>query len=156
MALHPISSACKAEHGLAITNKTATFAQKANMNQDLTRFVKYGAVGVLNTAVTYISFVVLRALGMGLDLSNLASYALGMCNSFVLNKLWVFRRRNTRWTAEGLNFLAGAWICWGIQWLVFRAALLWVSEYWAQLVGMAAYTVFNYLYNRLVTFRPRT
>lgn len=126
------------------------------MNKDLTRFVKYGAVGVLNTAVTYVSFVVLRALGVGLDLSNLASYALGMCNSFVLNKLWVFRRRGTRWTVEGIYFLAGAGVCWGIQWLVFRAALLWVSEYWAQLIGMVAYTVLNYLYNRLVTFRPRS
>lgn len=123
------------------------------MNQELARFMKYGSAGVLNTAITFFSFMWLRAVDCDLDVANFASFALGMCNSFVLNKLWVFRRRGTRWVAEAAWFLGGALLCWGLQWLVFRAALLLWEEWWAQLAGMVAYTAFNYLFNRLVTFR---
>ena len=141
----------------AVSGKTATFAETAEiMNQEIIRFVKYGFVGVLNTAITFFSFMALRAADCNLDAANFISFALGMCNSFALNKVWVFRRRGTRWLTEAAWFLGGALLCWGLQWLVFRGALLLWSEWWAQLVGMAAYTVFNYLFNRFVTFRRRS
>ena len=58
------------------------------------RFFKFGAVGVVNTAIT---FVVFNLVVLGLDASavvgNLVGYSVGFANSFWLNRMWTFGDR---------------------------------------------------------------
>jgi putative flippase GtrA len=58
------------------------------------RFFKFGAVGVVNTAIT---FVVFNLVVLGLDASavvgNLVGYSVGFANSFWLNRRWTFGDR---------------------------------------------------------------
>lgn len=115
--------------------------------------VKYGLVGVVNTAVTAGAYFVLRWLGVQIDIANFLSYVAGILNSFVLNKLWVFRQREGRWLRQGSVFFFGALLCWALQWAAFRGLLLVMPERWAYLVAMCVYPGLNYLFNRLVTFR---
>ena len=115
--------------------------------------VKYGAVGVLNTAITAIVYYVLRKLDVGVDLANLVSYEVGFVNSYVWNRLWVFRSHRHDWQREGVTFWVGAHLCWGIQWGVFRGLLSVVPEAWSYAVSMCVYPVLNYFYNRLITFK---
>lgn len=116
------------------------------------RFLRFGLVGLLNTALTFFLFAGLRALGVGVDMSNLLSYAAGMLNSFVCNKLWVFRCHGSRWRKEALLFFAGTGGCWALQWCCFRMLLTVMPEMWAQLCGMGCYTLLNFVYNRQVAF----
>lgn len=115
--------------------------------------VKYGMVGVANTAVTAATFFLLRQAGVGEDISNLLSYVAGVLNSFVMNKLFVFRDKATPWMRQGVTFFLGAAVCWLLQWGAFRALLSLIPEAWAYFAAMIVYNMLYYLYNRLVTFR---
>ncbi len=126
------------------------------MNKEIVRMVKYGLVGVMNTLITLVLFFILRRFGTDVDVANFVSYAAGILNSFVWNKLWVFRARGGAWGREAALFLLGALGCWGVQWLAFRGMLLLMAESVAYLLGMVVYTAANYGFNRLVTFRKDT
>lgn len=119
---------------------------------EIIRLVKFGSVGVLNTALTFFLFWGLRSIGVGLNTSNVLSYIGGGINSFVCNKLWVFKAQGSAWIKEALLFALGLGICWAIQWVVFILALAYCPELAAQAIGMVVYTMCNYLYNRLITF----
>ncbi len=59
--------------------------------------LRYGLAGVLNTLVGF-SVIIALDVGLGLDahLANAAGYAIGVCVSFVLSKLFVFKDRQTK------------------------------------------------------------
>lgn len=115
---------------------------------------KFVVVGVMNTAVTYVVYVALRALGVSIFAANLAGYVAGVANSFVWSRRWVFRRRTGRIGRQAALFVAGFGLCYGVQWLALRALLVaGVDEYVAQLLAMCVYTGLNFLFNRCLTFR---
>lgn len=126
---------------------------RANVRKETWLLVKYGMVGVVNTLVTALTFFLLRWFGVQEDVANLLSYVAGILNSFVMNKLFVFRDRRTGWTRQGALFFLGAALCWMLQWLAFRGMLTVMSETWAYLAAMLVYNVLYYIYNRIVTFR---
>jgi len=126
---------------------------KKKLERETWLLVKYGAVGVLNTAVTAAAYALLRWGGVGIDLSYFLSYVAGILNSFVWNKTLVFRDREGRWLRQGLVFVAGAAGCWGVQWAVFRLLLTLTNEGVAYVVSLPVYPVINYLFNRLAVFR---
>ncbi len=122
--------------------------------EEIVRLAKFGAVGVTNTAVTYLVYVGLRALGAGVYGANLAGYVAGVVNSFVWSRRWVFRRADGRVGRQVVWFVVGFAVCYGFQWLALRGLLAaGVGEYVAQLLAMCVYTGLNFLFNRLFTFR---
>ncbi len=125
------------------------------MNREFLFLIKYGAVGVANTAITIVGFFLLRQAGVGIDVANFVAYAAGVLNSFLCNKLWVFRSHGGHWGREALLFLIGALVCWALQWLVLRGLLLYLSEDVAFILGMGFYTAAYYLFNRFLTFKPK-
>ena len=128
-------------------------AMKADIKKETTLLIKYALVGVTNTAVTALVYFLLRWFDVQEDLSNLLSYIAGILNSFVLNKLFVFRDRQSGWSRQGAVFFIGAGLCWLLQWFAFRGLLLVIPETWAYLLAMVVYNVLYYLYNRLITFK---
>lgn len=135
------------------------------------QFIKYALVGVLNTLVTLSTiFLCKSVIGINPLVSNAIGYVAGVINSFLWNKTWVFRSHDS-YLREALIFLVGFILCYGIQFLT-----VWVLSYksplndfeWnilgfvlsgyglATLVGNLVYTIANYIYNRLVTFRRGT
>ena len=135
------------------------------------QFIKYALVGVLNTLVTLsIIFLCKSVIGINPLVSNAIGYVAGVINSFLWNKTWVFRSHDS-YLREALIFFVGFMLCYGIQFLT-----VWVLSYksplndfeWdilgfvlsgyglATLVGNLVYTIANYIYNRLVTFRRGT
>lgn len=128
------------------------------VRESLLQFVRYGIVGVVNTLVTLASYWLLKWAGTGIGAANALSYALGMACSFTLNKRWTFRAAGRRYGREVALFVAGGALCWGVQWLAFKAMLTaGVPEVVAQVAGMVVYTVLNFLFNKCITFsKPRT
>ena len=125
-------------------------------------------VGVMNTLVTLILIFIFKTL-FGIDeyVSNAIGYVGGLINSFFWNKKWVFRSQRGMWK-EAFKFGLGFLLCYGIQLLavwalnehtflqtvLFNIGFYTVSGYAiATLIGMLLYTLLNFLYNRLVTFR---
>lgn len=118
---------------------------------------KYGIVGVGNTLITIIVYFLLRRLGTEPGIANAAGYAAGFANSFLFNKLWVFRSRSGGAVAEATLFCLGALLCWLLQLAAFHGLLgIGTGETVAYLIGMCIYTATNYSFNKWVTFRKRT
>jgi len=66
----------------------------------LVQAVKFGAVGVLNTAIDLgLYFVMTRWLGLGGApvLAKGISYSAGILNSFLWNRNWTFKSRTSAW-----------------------------------------------------------
>ena len=125
-----------------------------NKKSETIRFIKYASVGVGNTVITFVTFTLLRAFGLGEDLSNALGYIAGMVNSFCWNRQWVFQSKDGNGWKQAWWFLIGAGLCWFVQWIVFRLLLnQGINESLTYLLGMGVYTVLNYLFNKMVTFR---
>jgi putative flippase GtrA len=61
------------------------------------RILKFGSVGLLNTAVDFVVFnLLVLALGMPIALANVLSYSVGIANSWFWNSRWTFADRPTR------------------------------------------------------------
>ncbi|QCD38133.1 GtrA family protein [Duncaniella sp. C9] len=134
---------------------------------DAAQFGKYLLVGGGNTALTLIVIIGLKS-GLGINpwVANACGYVAGMINSFLWNKLWVFHSHSRRFHGEALRFLIGFGLCYAVQFALTWALTRMMGEAeWqlpggfvmspyglATLIGMGAYTICNYLYNRLVTF----
>lgn len=137
-------------------------------NTALIQFVKYACVGVLNTLVTLCVIYVCKVLfGVNPLVSNAIGYVTGVVNSFLWNKNWVFKTSG-HYTREAVGFLVGFLICYGLQFLT-----VWLLSYktplrefemsifaftlsgygLATLLGNVVYTLTNYAYNKIVTFR---
>ena len=132
------------------------------------RFAKYCMVGGMNTLITLsVIYVCKSLLELNLYVCNAVGYAAGLVNSFLWNRAWVFRSHGRR-TSEATRFAVGFALCYLVQLGVvasLTALPFGTTEYdlgvmtltgygIATLIGNVVYTVCNFLYNRLVTFRP--
>lgn len=131
------------------------------------QFVKYCLVGGLNTVVTFVVIFVCKALlGVNPYVSNALGYVAGVINSFVWNKQWVFRSKG-RYRSEAVRFVVGFAVCYALQFaavwalnqsdfgkLRFDIHGFVISGYGiATIIGNILYTLANFVYNRLVTFK---
>ncbi len=139
-----------------------------NHKRTLIQLLRYAVVGVMNTLLTLvIIFVCKSLLGVNPWLANAIGYVAGFINSFLWNKLWVFRSNNAM-MGEAVKFCMGFLLCYLLQfaatWLITEQTALgdmeWVifgftiSGYGvATLLGMVVYTLANFVFNRLVTLK---
>lgn len=137
-------------------------------SRTLLQFVRYAIVGVINTLITLIVIYVAKSLiGINEYLSNAIGYIAGLVNSFIWNKNWVFRVKEESFL-QVVRFLVGFAVCYLLQitavWALTEhtvyGPMVWdiygfkISGYGvATLIGMVLYTLANFVYNRLVTFR---
>ena len=131
------------------------------------QLLKYGVIGVSNTLITLVVFYVINTL-MGLDyaVANTVGYILGLINSFVWTRTWVFCTGGNVWREAGL-FALGFIICFALQmgvsqWLLSTSlhdlTISWLpmkntGENVIMCLSMVVYTLANYVYNRFVTFK---
>ena len=137
-------------------------------SKTIIQFLKYGLVGGMNTIVTFILIAICKdILGINEYVSNAIGYIGGLINSFIWNKCWVFKSHK-KTHIEAFKFFAGFLICYGLQLLVvwilnehsfIRECEIDLKYYTlggygiATIIGNITYTVANFIYNRLITFK---
>lgn len=138
---------------------------KQETKKTFIQLVKYCVIGASNTVITLVSFWACNTvLGLPYVPSNAVGYVLGVVNSFVWNRTWVFKSKDNVWRQAAL-FVLGFLLCYGVQ-LIVSAFLLEACDmkhyelHWMKNAGqnivmvasMAFYTLANYIYNRTITF----
>ena len=83
---------------------------RSNLPFDYPRMLRFGVVGLLNTALGYAVILAGLALGLGDIVANATGYAAGLVLGFFLNRQWTFTR------ADG--FRAGTLLRYGGVFLV--------------------------------------
>lgn len=117
--------------------------------------VRYGAVGVMNTALGLAVIYTCMALGVGDVAANLVGYAVGFVVSYMLNSRWTFAFHGAHGPAAG-RFL----IVLGIAYLANLLTLLTARDAWgvgshgAQLLGVLVYAAVGFIGSRAFAF-PR-
>lgn len=132
------------------------------------QFSRYALAGVANTLLTLaVIFVAKGIFHLNPWISNAAGYVAGFVNSFFLNKNWVFHS-DKKWMREAVKFCIGFLLCYALQllatWLLTEHTaigdLSWELPGYvlggyavATMIGMVVYTLCNFVFNRMVTFR---
>ena len=121
----------------------------------LSRFMKFGLVGLSNTLLTIgVIFLIAEVAHADFRLANAIGYALGLANSFLLNRWWTFRS-NGAVPAQIGRFLLVFCLCYAVQ---FGLLTLMVESFrWntslSQIVAMALYTCMSYVLSRRFVYR---
>ncbi len=118
--------------------------------------VKYGLVGVINTLITgLIMFTLMNVFSVSLRLSNIVGYVAGFINSFILNKLWTFKGKQSSTLSQFIRFTAVFGLCFLLQHglVILLAEKLLIDKNISTLVGMVFYTGVSYILNKLFTFK---
>lgn len=132
------------------------------------QFIKYAIVGVMNTLLTLVVIYICKAfLMINPYVSNAIGYLLGLINSFLWNRTWVFAAGEGKIQRQAVKFFVGFAICYAIQffivWMLNQSSFgkielivlgFTFSGYGiATLIGNVAYTLCNFAFNRLVAFK---
>jgi putative flippase GtrA len=124
------------------------------MSAELARFVRFGLVGAINTALTLVTFALLTHLGVAAAPASALAFATGAVNGYLLNRTWTFHARGgaatlTRYVAvQGLGALcSGA----GVALVSTDLAL---HRLPAECLVIPFVTLLTYTLARRVVFRP--
>ncbi|MDR2083771.1 MAG: GtrA family protein [Bacteroidales bacterium] len=121
--------------------------------------IKYFIVGIINTLVSLIVIAICMYLfNLKYDTSNIIGYVIGLINSFIWNKNWVFKKRESNeLLKEIVLFLLVFLLCFGIQFLSLKVMVekLNLQEYISQVIAMIIYTIPSYFLNRFITFKQK-
>ena len=124
-------------------------------------FLKFAAVGVLNTLVgTAIMFGLYNLAGASYWVSSAANYVIASILSYVLNKKFTFRHEGEV-VQSGIRFAVNIAVCYFIAYGVAKpcaAALLegfsrTVQENTAMFLGMCIFVILNYSGQKLFVFK---
>ena len=86
-------------------------------------FIKYNAIGVMNTAITLATFWVLHEiLNWSPDCSNFLGFVAGGLNSYIMNRIWNFKSSNKKRT-EIARFITVFLCSYGVNYLVLKGCI---------------------------------
>ena len=138
---------------LRIFNKELTEEQWEAFMQ----FVKFGMVGLSNTALTYIVYALLVTLGLHYQLSNVISYVAGILNSYYWNNKYVFveeegKKRNHLKALAKVFASYGVSFCVGAVLLYVWVDVLGISRYLGPVINLLVTIPLNFVLNKLWAF----
>ena len=124
------------------------------MKKELIKFIKFNAVGILNTIVDVLVYWLLNGLlFVRFDIAQVISYICGMLNSWILNSRWTFKG-NKRTVIKGLKFIFVNLISLGGSvFILYICKTQWHLEgVLAKLIATPFSLVVNFIGNRLFVF----
>jgi len=123
------------------------------------QFLRYGAVGLINTLIGGACIILAYAFTHHLILANLFGYSIGFLMSFALNRVWTFRETASTYSINSSlwRFALVSLGAYGVNLVtvVFVNKVLDVNGYIAQLCGLVIYVALGFLGSRSLAFnRP--
>ncbi|WP_420539678.1 GtrA family protein [Paenibacillus polymyxa] len=128
---------------------------KSRMAQ-LLPMIRFGIVGLVNTGVDYIIFMLLAWTGVPVVVAQIISYSCGTANSYILNSKWTFSKQQANNTNKGqlLKFIVINLIVLGITSLLLQVLHTETELPLAlgKLIATAAGMIINYIGSRYWVF----
>lgn len=121
-----------------------------------TQFVKFVLIGLLNTLIHYIVFIVLfRLFSVNMTVATVIGYIAGMLNSFIWNRSWTFGIRGDSYLLELVKFSLVNIVALLTNVMVLRLLTLQFSMLpeLAQICAIAISVIVNFSGNKCWTFR---
>ena len=125
--------------------------------RELTRqAARFGAVGLVNTAIGLGAIWGAMAFGVAAIPANIFGYVVGLIISFVLNRGWTFRRGSAPMQVRiaAPRFAGSFVVAWllniGVVWIGLQTTV--ISPYLLQLAGVLTYSVTFFFLCRIWVF----
>ena len=132
----------------------STFLKKYS-NHDITKFIKYGLVGVLGLVVDMgVFYIMNKKLGINYVVSNITSSSLAVIHNFILNSYFTFRvtdKKLKRFLSFYLIALVGMAISTGLLALFIDVFKL--DTMISKLISIFIVALIQYFFNKKLTFR---
>lgn len=132
-----------------------------NIKKLFVQFVKFGLVGVSNTAISYGIYVILTYTGFPYIISNIIAFVISVLNSFFWNNRYVFKKND----AENRNpwlTLTKTFLAYGITGLLLNNILLILfverydmNKYIAPVLILLITIPLNFILNKVWAFRTK-
>lgn len=126
------------------------------------QFIKFGIVGLSNTVISYVIYAMLTYFGIPYLIASIASFIVGVFNSFFWNNRYVFKKtdnekRNPWWTIIKVFFAyAGTGLVLSNVLLVLFVEKCRISKYIAPLLSLTITVPLNFVINKFWAFRTKT
>lgn len=136
-------------------------------SEGLIQFIKFGVVGVTNTAVDWlVFFLITHYIVLSKDFEPTAkaiAFVVAVLNSYLWNTVWTFRKEykksiGDKASAKGtifFKFIIVSLIGWGINYLVFKYTRFDLDQ--GQIISLiaasGAATLWNFFINKFWTYR---
>lgn len=120
-------------------------------NQNYALYLKYGSVGIINTAVTGLTISLLSLTSLSAYLNNCLGLSLGIVTSFFLNGKWTFKQSRLQ-PKKFILFLGAIAIAYGANLIVMAVSMSFFPILLAQFFGILSYSVIFFLINKAYIF----
>lgn len=117
------------------------------------QIIRYGSVGLLNTAITFVVIAVLTYAGQDPFVANAVGFGAGLANSFFMNRRFTFSARSSLY--DVLPFLVSFSIAYACNIIVLYAAipLERTVVMVPQIIGMASYNIIFFVLMKSWVFK---
>ena len=127
--------------------------------EGLSQFIKFGLVGLSNTAISYFTYALCVYIGLHYFIANALGFVLSVLNSFYWNNKYVFACKEGK-KRSWLPTLVKTFISYGSTGIVLASVLLYlwvdvfrISEYIAPLINLIITIPLNFILNKLWAYR---
>lgn len=124
--------------------------------EELVRFIKFNAVGIVNSLVDWLIYTLLSGLGLAIAPAQTISYCAGMLNSWLMNSRWTFKDKNGS-PKRIIGFVIVNLVSLGVS----IGVLYLLKNFWglegglAKLISLPFSVGINFLGNRLFVFKNK-
>lgn len=129
--------------------------------ETLRQFIKFGVVGVSNTLISYVTYVICLAAGMYYLVGSILGFIISVLNSFYWNSRYVFVQKEKDFSSIVRAFVKMA-LSYSFTGLILNNILLVVLVEWihipeivAPLVVLLVTIPLNFILNKLWAFRKK-
>ncbi len=122
--------------------------------ENFKQFIKFGIVGVANTAITIATYSLLVYLGVNFIIANITGYAIGIINSYIWNSKYVFNIDKSNYGVMvkfiGVNLIV---LIINTLLLYFLVKVILWNKYYSQYVTVIIGFFINYILNKICVFK---
>lgn len=116
-------------------------------------FYRYLIVGVINTIIGYGIIFSLMYIGVSPEISNIIGYAIGICVSYVLNKIYTFKSK-THPKREFPKFVISLLLAYVLNFftLLICIRMIHINAYMSQIISGIVYTLSSFVFAKYFAF----
>ena len=132
-----------------------------NKSKHLMQFIKFGIVGLSNTLISYVTYIVLISIGVNYLCASIAGFIVSVLNSFYWNNKYVFKQsdgeQRSLWKTLLKTFLsyAGTGLLLSNVLLVIWVELCGIPEWMAPIINLVITVPLNFVINKYWAFKEK-
>lgn len=129
------------------------------VKKTIIQFVKFGFVGISNTAISLITYYVLVWCGLSYIIANTAGFLLSVVNAFYWNNKYVFTNKEENSLAKAFGKVFCSYLgsfCISTILITVMVEIFHISEYIAPILRLVVTVPINFVVNKLWAFRDRS